>query len=127
MGLLVDSSTSLVQPSITSLSTIETGMNSMGANDNTIVNLAQGSEASTDLLVDENDSQTDKVGQYSSKPRTLTLETGSESILSSSATADINNNSGSLESSENLASPVNVKLYSLIGSFMVVSFVIGSM
>lgn len=134
MGLLVDS-TSLVEPSITSLGSVETGL---WNGDKTINNFDQMPSDSTDLLVDNQtgQEQTDEVGQYTSLPRTLTLETSSQKILASISTGgsgsgsstggsdETHDNSGSLE---NIGAPVNMKLCTLFGSFIAVSFVVGTL
>lgn len=119
MGLLVDS-TSLVQPSVTSLATAQTYAGDKTLDD---VNFAM---ESIGLLIDQQPSLADLVGLYTSKPRTLQLETASESVLSSS-TASMESNSGSLEANENFAPVVGVKMLMMLGCFMVVSLVVGSL
>lgn len=77
------------------------------------------------LLVDQG-SQTDQVGSYTSQPRTLTLETASDSILSIST--GVTANSGSLDQDSNSNDGVvNGKLSMMLVAFLGVSLVLGGL
>lgn len=77
------------------------------------------------LLVDQG-SQTDQVGSYTSQPRTLTLETASDSILSIST--GVTANSGSLDQDSNSNDGVvNGKISMMLVAFLGVSLVLGGL
>lgn len=112
MSLLVDT-TSLVQPSISSLNHLQ------------VSTILKDLSNSNSLLIDETATATsDLIGSYTSQPRTLTLQSASESIISISASGESESHSGSLEAS---GTNVNVKLYYLMSGFIVVSLFVGSL
>ncbi|CAH6720752.1 hypothetical protein CLIB1444_04S07118 [[Candida] jaroonii] len=113
MSLLVDT-TSLVQPSISSLNHLQ------------VSTILKDLSNSNSLLIDDTaTAQTDLIGSYTSEPRTLTLQSASESIISISGSASSDSeNSGSLEA---LGTNCSVKLYYLMSGFIVVSLFVGSL
>lgn len=80
-------------------------------------------ESAMPLLVDQG-SLTDQIGTYTSQPRTLTLETASESILSISSSVSANSGSLDLDASDGA---VKGKVSMMLLAFLGVSVVLGGL
>lgn len=127
MSLLIDEAATFATPSVSTLQlSLVTSVAAVSATDDA-QNKAVSSIAEGNLLVD-NSAAGDVVGSYSSEPGKLTLESASDSILSSETGESDNGSSGSLEQDSGaITNKRCVKLYAMIGSIMVMTAVVGSL
>lgn len=126
MSILTDSvgsTTTLIQPSVSSLSNVQT-VTSMADS-----NIYKNAQSQSNALLVDDQVETNEMGSYTSQPRTLKLETASDSSLSASSTSaasksSSSGNSGSIDAQDNMAVSVNANttLVKTLILFTIISF-----